>query len=99
LLNKQVFLSVKAKYLRYSFLDLSIKIFFLCFDRLLIGHGKYFVSFIIITRFVLTSIFSITSIFGIRNNYTTARLPVKINGFLAVGTRGYLVSVLFNMVS
>jgi hypothetical protein len=82
LFNKQVFLFVKTKYFRYSFFNLSIKIFFLYLDRLLVRYRKYFVSFIIIASLILINIFGITSILRIRNSYIIIRLVVEINRLL-----------------
>jgi hypothetical protein len=55
-------------------------------DRLSIGYRKYFVPLTVIRGLVLISIFGITSILRIRNNYITARLAIKINGFLIANT-------------
>jgi hypothetical protein len=82
-LNKQSLLFVKAKYLRYNLFNLSIEIFFLCLDRLLVGRRKYLVPLMIIAGLILIGAFGITSILGIRNNYILARLAVKINRFFA----------------
>jgi hypothetical protein len=99
LLNKQIFLFVKTKYLCYSLLDLNIKAFFLYLDRLLVGYKKYLVFFAIIISLVLLGVFSISSILGIRNSYITAGLVIKIDRFLITSIRDYLVSVLFNIIS
>jgi uncharacterized membrane protein len=94
-----VFLFVKAKYLCYNLFDLSVEIFFLYLDRLLVGYKKYLVSLAIIAGFVLTSILRVASVLRIRNHHATIRLTIEINRFLITGTRGYLVSVLFNIIS
>jgi hypothetical protein len=94
-----VFLFVKAEYLCYSFLNLSIKTFFLYFDRLLVRYKKYLVPLSIIASFVLSSTLGITSILGIGDSYITIRLAVKVNRFLTASIRGHLVSVLFNIIS
>jgi hypothetical protein len=73
--------------------------FFLCFDRLLIGYKRYFVFLSIVIRFVLSNILNITSILGIRNNHAIIRLAVKVNRFLIIGIRGYLVSVSLDIIS
>jgi hypothetical protein len=99
LLNKQTFLFVKTKYFRYSLFDLSIKIFFLYLDRLLVRYKKYFVFLTIIAGFVLIGILGITSILRIGDSYIVARFIIKVNRFLITGIRNYLVSVLFNIVS
>jgi hypothetical protein len=99
LFNKQVFLFVKAKYFCYSFFNLSIKIFFLYLDRLLVGYKKYFVSLVVITSLILTGILGITSILRIRNSYIIAGLIIKVNRFLITNTWGYLVSVLLDIIS
>jgi hypothetical protein len=83
LFNKQSLLFVKAKYLRYSFFNLSIKIFFLYFDRLLVGYKKYLVPLTIVANFVLIGVFGIASVLGIGNNYISARLAIKIDRFFA----------------
>jgi hypothetical protein len=83
LLNKQSLLFVKAKYLCYSLFNLGVEIFFLCLDRLLVRHKKYFVSLAIVASLVLTSIFGITSILGIRDSYVSARLAVKVDRLFA----------------
>jgi hypothetical protein len=82
LLNEQVFLFVKAKYLRYNFFDLSIKIFFLYLDGLLVRYKRHFVLFAIVIYLVLTGALSITGILGIRDSYVIARLAIEVNGFL-----------------
>jgi hypothetical protein len=99
LLNKQTFLFVKTKYLRYSLLDLGVKTFLLYLDGLLVGYKGYLVLFVIITSLVLPGIFNVPSILGIRNSYTAAGLAIKVDRFLTTGTQGYLVSMLFNIVS
>jgi hypothetical protein len=99
LLNKQTFLFVKTKYFRYSLFDLSIKIFFLYLDRLLVRYKKYFVFLTIIAGFVLIGILGITSILRIRNSYIIAGLIIKVNRFLITNTWGYLVSVLLDIIS
>jgi hypothetical protein len=86
-LNKQMFLFVKTKYLCYNFFDLSIEIFFLCLDRLLIERKEYFVPLTVVTGLVLTGALGITSVLRIGNNHATARLAVEVNGFLIAGTR------------
>jgi hypothetical protein len=73
-----MFLFVKTKYFRYSFLDLGIKIFLLCLNRLLIGHKKYLVPLTIITNLVLSG-------FRIRNSYVIAGLAIKVDRFLIIG--------------
>jgi hypothetical protein len=83
--NKQIFLFVKTKYFCYSFLDLSIKVFFLYLDRLLIGYKRYLVPLAIIIGFVLSGVFSILSILGIRNNHAIIGLTIKVNRFLITG--------------
>jgi hypothetical protein len=99
LFNKQMFLFIKAKYFYYSFFNLSIEIFFLYLDKLLIRYKRYLVSLIVIAGLVLTSILRVASILGIRDNYIAARLIIKVNRFLAINTRDYLVSILFNIIS
>jgi hypothetical protein len=99
LLNEQIFLFIKTKYFCHSFFDLSVKIFFLYLDRLLVGYKGYLVFLAIIASLVLTNTLSITSILGIRNNHAITRLVIKINRFLITSIRGYLVSVLFNIIS
>jgi hypothetical protein len=84
LFNKQSFLFVKAKYFRYNFFNLSIEIFFLYLDGLLVGHRKHLVPLIIIASLVLTSVFGITSILRIGNNHVSARLTIKINRFFVI---------------
>jgi hypothetical protein len=76
-----MFLLVKAKYLCYSLLDLSIKAFFLYLDRLLVRNKKYFIPLVIIISLVLSSIFSVPNILGIRNSYVTAGFTIKVNRF------------------
>jgi hypothetical protein len=73
--------------------------FFLCLDRLLVGRRKHFVPLIIIIGLVLTSILGIASILRVGNNYTAARLTIEVNGFLITGIRGYIISVLFDIIS
>jgi hypothetical protein len=92
-------LFVKTKYLCYSFFDLSIKIFFLYLDRLLVRYKKYLVSLAIIIGLVLSSAFGAPSILGIRNSHIAAGLVIKVDRFFITGIRGYLVSMLFNIVS
>jgi hypothetical protein len=99
LFNKQTFLFVKTKYLRYNLLDLDIKIFFLYLDKLLVGYKKYLVSLVIIISLILLGIFNILNILGIRNNYIVVGFVIKVDRFLITGIRGYLVSVLFNIIS
>jgi hypothetical protein len=99
LFNKQTFLFVKAKYLCYSFFDLSVKTFLLYLDRLLVKYKKYLVPLAIIAGLVLTGVFGTASIFRIRDNYAAARLTIKVNRFLITSTQGYLVSILFNIIS
>jgi hypothetical protein len=94
-----VFLFVKAKYFCYSLFDLSIEIYLLCFNRLLVGRRGYFVFLAIVAGLVLTGIFRVVSILGIGNRYIITRLTIEINRFLITGARGHLVSVLFNIVS
>jgi hypothetical protein len=94
-----MFLFIKAKYFYYSFFNLSIEIFFLYLDKLLIRYKRYLVSLIVIAGLVLTSILRVASILGIRDNYIAARLIIKVNRFLAINTRDYLVSILFNIIS
>jgi hypothetical protein len=74
LLNKQSFLFVKTKYLRYSLFNLGVETFFLYLDRLLVRYKKYL---------VLTGAFGITSILRIGDSYVSARLAVKVNRFFA----------------
>jgi hypothetical protein len=94
-----MFLFIKTEYLRYSFFNLGIKTFFLCLDRLLVKYKKYLVPLAIIIGFVLTGALSITSILRVRDNYIAVRLAVKIDRFLITGIRGYLVSILLDIVS
>jgi hypothetical protein len=74
-------------------------VFFLYLDRLLVKYRGYLVPLAIITSLVLSGVFSALSILGIRNNYIAAGLAIKINRFLIIGTRGYLVSMPFNIIS
>jgi hypothetical protein len=99
LFNKQIFLFIKTKYFCYNLFDLNIKIFFLYLDRLLIGYKKYFVPLAIIISLILSGVFSIPSILGIKNNHIAAGLTIKINRFLITNTRGYLIYILFNIIS
>jgi hypothetical protein len=94
-----MFLFIKAKYFCYNFFDLSIKIFFLYLNRLLVRHKKYLVPLIIIASLVLTNILGAINIFRIGDNYIIIRLIVEINGFLIAGIQGYLVSVPFDIIS
>jgi low temperature requirement protein LtrA len=84
LFNKQSLLFVKAKYLCYNFFNLSIEIFFLYLDRLLVGNRKYLVFLTIIASLILIGIFGITSILRIRNSYISARLAIKVDRIFAV---------------
>jgi hypothetical protein len=94
-----MFLFVKTKYRRYNLLDLGIKAFFLYLNRLLIRYRGHLVPLAIIINLMLSGVFSVPSILGIRNNYAAAGLPIKVDRFLITGTRGYLVSVPFDVVS
>jgi hypothetical protein len=76
-----MFLLVKAKYFCYSLLDLGIKVFLLCLDRLLIGNKGYLVPLTIIIGLVLSSAFGIPSILGIRNSYIIAGFIIEVNRF------------------
>jgi ABC-type glycerol-3-phosphate transport system permease component len=73
--------------------------FFLCFDRLLVKHKTYLVFLIIIASLVLIGVLGITNILGIRNSYIIVRLVIKVNRFLIINTRGYLISVPFDIIS
>jgi hypothetical protein len=94
-----MFLFVKTKYFCYNLLDLGIEVFLLYLDRLLVGYKKHLVFFAIITSLVLLGVFSVPSILGIRNSHTITGFAVKINRFFTTGIRGYLVSILLNIVS
>jgi hypothetical protein len=72
--------------------------FLLYLDRLLVRQKKYLVLLAIVIDFVLSSAFDISGILGIRDNHATARLAVKINRFLIASIRGYLVSMLLNII-
>jgi hypothetical protein len=78
---------------------LGIKAFLLCFNRLLVGYKKYLVLLAIIISPVLSGVFSASSILGIRNSHVIVGLAIKVDRFLIIGIRGYLVSVLFNIIS
>jgi hypothetical protein len=93
-----MFLLVKTKYFRYNFFNLSIEIFFLYLNRLLVKQKKYFVPLAIVISFVLLSALSISGILGIRDYHITVRLAIKVNGLLTTSTQGYLVSVLLNII-
>jgi hypothetical protein len=93
-----MFLLVKAKYLYYSFFNLSIKTFFLYLDRLLVGQKKYLVPLAVVIGFVLSSILGVSGILGIKDNYAIARLAIKVNGFLIASIRGYLVFMSLNII-
>jgi hypothetical protein len=93
-----MFLFVKTNYFCYSFFNLGIEIFFLGLDRLLVRQRKYLVPLAIIISFVLSSILGISGILGIRDDYIIIRLVVKINRLFTTSTRGYLVSVLLNII-
>jgi hypothetical protein len=84
LFNKQIFLFIKAKYFCYSFFNLNIEVFLLCFNRLLVRYKKYFIPLAIIISFVLTGIFNITGILRIRDSYIATRLAVKVDRFLII---------------
>jgi hypothetical protein len=77
-----MFLFIKTKYFRYSFFNLSIEIFFLYLDRLLVRQKKYLVPLVIIIGFILLSALGVSGILGIRDNYIIARLAVEINRLL-----------------
>jgi hypothetical protein len=68
-------------------------------NKLLIGYKKYLVPLVIIISLVLLGIFSILNILRIRNNYIAAGLAIKVNKFLITSTRGYLVFILFDIIS
>jgi hypothetical protein len=91
-------LLVKTKYFCYSFFNLNIEIFFLYLDRLLVRQRKYLVFLAIIIGFVLSSIFSVLGILRIGDSYIIIRLTIEVNGFLITNIRGYLVSVLLNII-
>jgi hypothetical protein len=93
-----MFLFIKTKYLRYSFFNLGIEMFFLCLDGLLVKQKRYLVFLAIVIGFVLSSILGVSGILRIGDNYIIARLAVKINGFLIASIRGYLVSVSLNII-
>jgi hypothetical protein len=94
-----MFLFVKAKYFCYSLFDLSVETFFLYLNRLPVRHKKHFVSLTIVVGLVLAGALGVTGIFRIRDNHVVARLAVKTNRFLITGTRDYLVSMPFNIIS
>jgi hypothetical protein len=73
--------------------------FFLYLDRLLIGYKRYLVPFVIIINLILSGVFGVSSILGIRNSYAIVGLAIKVNRFLIIGTRGYLVFILLNIIS
>jgi hypothetical protein len=62
LLNKQVFLLIKAKYFRFSFFDLGVKTLFLYLNRLLVGYRGYLVPLAIVIVLILSSVFSTISV-------------------------------------
>jgi hypothetical protein len=68
-------------------------------DRLLVRQKKYFVPLAIVIGFVLSSILGISGILRIGDIYIIVRLTIKVNGLLIASTRGYLVSILLNIVS
>jgi hypothetical protein len=92
-----VFLLVKTKYFCYSFFNLSIEIFFLYLDRLLVRQRKYLVPLAIVIGFVLLSALGVSGILRIGDSHIT-RLAVEVNRFLTASIRGYLVSVLLNII-
>jgi hypothetical protein len=59
--------------------------FFLCFNKLLVGYKKYLVFFAIIISLVLLGVFNILNILRIRNSYIIAGLVIKIDRFLITG--------------
>jgi hypothetical protein len=59
--------------------------FFLCFNKLLVGYKKYLVLFAIIISLVLLGVFNILNILRIRNSYIIAGLVIKIDRFLITG--------------
>jgi hypothetical protein len=93
-----MFLLVKAKYFCYSFFNLSIEIFFLYLDRLLVRQKKHLVPLAIVIGFVLSSALGVSGILGIRDSHAAARLTIKVNGLLTASTWGHLVSVSLNIV-
>jgi hypothetical protein len=93
-----MFLLIKAKYLRYSFFNLSIEMFFLYLDRLLVRYKGYLVLLTIVIGLVLTSILGATSILRIRDNHIIIRLAIEVNRFLTTSIQCYLVSVLLDII-